>query len=217
MKWSEKAWQEILPIYNDIIQMPFITELANGTLDLEKFKYYMQQDAHYLEYFARTLAVISAKAQSVNTMLDFIRFSEGAIVVERALHDSYFKQFNVGDRVPMSPTCHHYVHYMQSTVYMQQVEVGMAAVLPCFWIYKKVGDYILEIQTKGNNPYADWINTYGGEEFGQLVEKAITLCDEAANSCTEAQRKQMIAAFVDASRLEYLFWDSAYQLEKWKK
>ena len=60
MKWSEKAWQEILPIYNDIIQMPFITELANGTLDLEKFKYYMQQDAHYLEYFARTLAVFSA-------------------------------------------------------------------------------------------------------------------------------------------------------------
>ncbi|WP_417352277.1 thiaminase II [Flavobacterium alkalisoli] len=217
MKWSEKTWQEILPVYNDITQMPFITELANGTLDIEKFKYYMQQDAHYLEYFARTLAVISAKAQNVDTMLDFIRFSEGAIVVERALHDSYFKQFNVGERVPVSPTCHHYVHYMQSMVYMQQVEVSMAAVLPCFWIYKKVGDYILQIQTKENNPYTDWINTYGGEEFGQLVEKAITLCDEAADSCTEAQRKQMTAAFVDASRLEYLFWDSAYELEKWKR
>ncbi len=78
--------------------MPFIQELAAGTLDVEKFKYYLQQDAHYLEYFARALAVISAKTRDVDTMLDFIRFSEGAIVVERALHDSYFKDYNISEQ-----------------------------------------------------------------------------------------------------------------------
>ncbi|MDV6168782.1 hypothetical protein R1T16_10120 [Flavobacterium sp. DG1-102-2] len=83
MKWSEKAWAAALPIYNEITTMPFIKELANGTLDVEKFKYYLQQDAHYLEYFARALAIIAAKTRDVDTMLDFIRFSEGAIVVER--------------------------------------------------------------------------------------------------------------------------------------
>ena len=217
MKWSDKAWQEILPVYNDITGMPFIKELANGTLDIEKFKYYMQQDAHYLEYFARTLAIISAKSLNVDTMLDFIRFSEGAVVVERALHDSYFKQFNVGERVAMSPTCNHYVHYMQSTAYMHSVEVGMAAVLPCFWIYKKVGDYILEIQSKENNPYQDWISTYAGEEFGLLVNKAIALCDEAAHNSTSAQQQLMTEAFITASRLEFAFWDSAYRMEKWNK
>src|SRR4051812_42987583 len=141
MKWSEKAWAAALPIYDDITAMPFIKELANGTLDVQKFKYYLQQDAHYLEYFARALAIISAKARDVDTMLDFIRFSEGAIVVERALHDSYFKEYAITERAPMSPSCHHYVHYLQSTIYMADSAVGMAAVLPCFWIYKKVGDY----------------------------------------------------------------------------
>lgn len=217
MKWSEKAWQEILPVYNDITSMPFIKELAAGALDIQKFKYYIQQDAHYLEYFARTLAIIGAKALDVDTMLDFIRFSEGAVVVERALHDSYFKQYNVGERVAMSPTCNHYVHFMQSTAYMHQVEIGMAAVLPCFWIYKKVGDHILEIQSKDNNQYQNWINTYAGEEFGLLVDKAIAICDNAAENCTPAQQQLMIEAFIMASRLEYAFWDSAYILEKWKK
>ncbi len=217
MKWSDKAWEQSLPIYNDILQMPFIQELAAGTLDLGKFKYYMQQDAHYLEYFARTLAIIGAKSLNVETMLDFIRFSEGAVVVERALHDSYFKQFNVGERVPMSPTCSHYVHYMQSTAYMHSVCVGMAAVLPCFWIYKKVGDYILDTQNKDNNPYQDWISTYAGEEFGLLVNKAIALCDDAAEKVTEEQQELMTQAFITASRLEYAFWDSAYKLEVWNR
>jgi thiaminase/transcriptional activator TenA len=216
MKWSEKAWAAALPIYDDITAMPFIKELANGTLDVQKFKYYLQQDAHYLEYFARALAIISAKARDVNTMLDFIRFSEGAIVVERALHDSYFKHYAITERAPMSPSCHHYVHYLQSTIYMADSAVGMAAVLPCFWIYKRVGDYILSIQGRNDNQYQNWIATYAGEEFGLLVNRAIAICDEAAANSTPEQQELMIEAFIVAGRLEYIFWDSAYRLEKWK-
>ena len=215
MKWSNAAWQEALPIYNTITAMPFIKELAAGTLDLEKFKYYMQQDAHYLEYFARTLSVIAAKVTDVNTMLDFVRFAEGAIVVERALHDGYFKQYQVEERASISPTCHHYVHFMQSMAYGADVAVAMAAVLPCFWIYKKVGDHILQHQSQGENPYADWIATYAGEEFGGIVDKAIALCDAAAAIATDAQQEAMTAAFITASRLEFAFWDSAYKLETW--
>ena len=215
MKWSNTAWHEALPVYNAITAMPFIKELATGTLDLEKFKYYMQQDAHYLEYFARTLSVIAAKVPDVNTMLDFVRFAEGAIVVERALHDGYFKQYGVADRAPISPTCHHYVHFMQSMAYGADVAVAMATVLPCFWIYKKVGDHILQHQSENENPYADWIATYAGEEFGGIVDKAIALCDAAAANATPTQQLAMTAAFVTACRLEFAFWDSAYRLEKW--
>jgi len=217
MKWSENAWAEALPVYNDIINMPFIKELADGTLDVEKFSYYLQQDAHYLEYFARALAVISAKARNVDTMLDFIRFSEGAIVVERALHDSYFKDYTITERATMSPACHHYVHYLQSSVYMADSAVGMAAVLPCFWIYKKVGDHILSIASTKNNPYSNWIATYAGEKFGLLVDKAIAICDTAAATATPEQLQLMTEAFIMASRLEYDFWDSAYRLEKWDR
>ncbi len=217
MKWSEKAWAAALPVYNDILGMPFINELAHGTLDVEKFAYYLQQDAHYLEYFARALAIISAKTRDVDTMLDFIRFSEGAIVVERALHDSYFKEYNITERVPMSPACHHYIHYLQSTAYMADAVVGMAAVLPCFWIYKKVGDHILTIADTDNNRYQSWIATYAGEEFGLLVEKAVAICDNAAVTATAEQQKLMTEAFITASRLEYTFWESAYKLEKWDR
>ncbi|WP_442590911.1 thiaminase II [Pedobacter sp. AW31-3R] len=215
MNWSDNTWEKATPIYNDIIKMPFVTHLASGTLDIEKFKFYMQQDSNYLEYFGRTLSLIAARVHDINHVLDFIRFAEGAIVVENALHESYFIEYEVKGKTSLSPTCHHYVHFMQSTAALAQVETAMAAVLPCFWIYKKVGDFILETQDPHHHPYQNWIDTYAGEEFGLLVEKAIALCDKVALECTPQQQERMTEAFITASRLEFAFWDSAWKLEKW--
>lgn len=216
MKWSDKTWEQANGIYNDIIDMPFIEQLTDGTLNLEQFKFYMEQDAIYLEYFGRTLSIIAGRVHEIDHVLDFIRFAEGAIVVENALHESYFKEFGVAGQSPISPACHHYIHFLQSTAALAQVEIAMAAVLPCFWIYKKVGDFILAHQTDNQNPYQNWIDTYAGEEFALLVEKAISICDKAADNCTVAQQNKMTEAFVAASRLEWSFWDSAWKMKRWK-
>lgn len=216
MKWTDKSWNSIEPIYQKIIEMPFIKELQNGTLPLEKFQFYMGQDSFYLENFARSLALIGARAEHIDHALDFIRFAEGAIVVEKALHDSYFQEFGLANRGNIEPTTHHYINFLKSTSALDQVEVAMAAVLPCFWIYQEVGDYIYNNQLKENNPYQKWIDTYAGEEFETLVIKAKEICDLVAENCTETQQQKMTDAFVAASRLEFMFWDSAYRLKIWE-
>ncbi len=215
MNWSKQAWQSIKPIYAAITTMPFIQELANGALDLNKFRFYMKQDALYLEHFGKTLASIGAKTDSINDALEYIKFAENAIVVERALHETYFKDFGVIDKGTIEPVCHHYIHFLKSTVAFDAVEVAMAATLPCFWIYKQVGDYIYKSHQALNNPYQEWINTYTGEEFALAVQKAITICDKAAQNSTKTTRQKMTEAFITASHMEYAFWDAAYHLKKW--
>jgi thiaminase/transcriptional activator TenA len=195
--------------------MPFINELKRGTLPVEKFQFYMQQDACYLEHFARALALIGARATHLNDALSFIRFAENAIVVENALHESYFIDFNVTAAKAAEPACHHYIHFLKSTAALDAVEVGMAAVLPCFWIYKQIGDHIYNTQQKEDNPYKKWIDTYAGEEFGEAVRLAIEICDKAAEQTTESVRSAMTEAFVAASRLEFDFWDGAYRGRRW--
>ncbi len=215
MKWTDKTWTQIEPIYQKIIKMPFIEELQRGTLPLEKFQFYMGQDSFYLENFARSLALIGARAHRVSHALDFIRFAEGAIVVEKALHDSYFKEFGLNQRGSIEPTTHHYINFLKSTSALDQVEVAMAAVLPCFWIYQEVGDSIYKNQLSEDNPYQKWIDTYAGKEFKELVIKAINICDSVAENCSPQQQERMTQAFVEASKLEFMFWDSAYQLKTW--
>jgi thiaminase (transcriptional activator TenA) len=215
MRWSEHSWQRSAFIYEAIIGMPFIQELIAGTLPAEKFQFYITQDAAYLEQFGRALALIAGRAQTVAHVLEYARFAEGAIVVENALHAGYFQQFGIEGKAAASPSCHHYTSFLLSTCALAPIEVAMAAVLPCFWIYKRVGDYIYANQSGHDNPYQTWIDTYAGEAFGALVSKAINFCDEAATAATEAQQEAMYAAYEKASRLEYMFWDSAYRLESW--
>ena len=215
MTWSEHAWATIAPIYKTIIELPFLSELQNGTLPLEKFQFYMAQDSGYLEHFGRALALIGARADLLDDALTFMRFGENAIVVEKALHASYFRDFNIVERGVLEPACHHYVHFLKSTAALDSVEVAMAAVLPCFWIYKEVGDYIYAHQRGHNNPYQRWIDTYAGEEFAASVRQAIECCNRVAAATTADMRRRMTEAFVMASRLEDQFWDGAYRLRRW--
>lgn len=217
MTWSKQTWQDILPIYDAILKMPFINELMDGSLQLEKFQFYIAQDSKYLESFGRALALIGAKAHDIDDSLTFMRFAETAIVVERDLHESYFKDFGIAEAGNIEPACHHYVHFLKSTAALNSVEVAMAAVLPCFWIYKQVGDYIYKNQKNKNNPYQKWIDTYTGEDFGIAVNNAISICDKAAASATEETRRLMTEAFITSSRLEFEFWDSAYKIKKWNE
>lgn len=217
MKWSENAWQSIDGIYEAILQMPFIIELSDGSLPIHKFQFYMLQDSYYLENFGRALALIGAKAHPIDTTLAYIRFAENALVVENALHESYFEDFGVSDKGIMQPVCHHYTHFLRSTAAFEPYEVAMAATLPCFWIYKNVGDHIIANHRSSRNPFEKWIATYGGADFAEAVTHAIDLCDKTAQSTTPAIRKKMTEAFITASRLEYLFWDAAYKMKKWNQ
>lgn len=217
MKWSEQTWKKIDDTYKAILDMPFVQELANGTLSKDKFQFYMAQDSMYLEHFGRALALIASKSHDIGDALAYIRFAEGAIVVENALHESFFEEFGVSDKGTIQPACHHYTHFLKSTAAMEPVEVAMAATLPCFWIYKKVGDHIHKKQQTNNNPYQRWIDTYGGEAFAQSVQRAIMICDLAAERTTPGMRERMTKAFVHASLLEYDFWDAAHKLRVWEQ
>ncbi|QQQ29171.1 hydroxyethylthiazole kinase [Chryseobacterium indoltheticum] len=151
----------------------------------------------------------------VSQTLKYLKYAETAIVVENILHESYFKDFGLNEKGEIQPACHHYIHFLKSTAALDSVEIAMASVLPCFWIYKKVGDHIYNHLQSENNPYQRWIDTYGGEEFADAVEQAINLCDEVASEATAAVREKMTEAFITSSRMEYHFWEAAYDLKKW--
>lgn len=218
MKWTNHAWRHIQPLYSDILAMPFIHELKNGTLPLDKFQFYMQQDARYLEHYGRVLAYLGSKTPDNDQALDFFDFGKNALIVERALHESYFTQFGiheVSDAADLEPVCHHYVHFLKSTAAFDPLEVAMAAVLPCFVIYKEVGDYIIATQTNRANPYKNWIDTYSGPEFAIGVQKAENYVNTMAENTTEAIRAQMLDAYVKASQMEFKFWEAAYNKTAW--
>ncbi|MEH0007819.1 MAG: TenA family protein [Flavobacteriales bacterium] len=216
MNWSEKAWEAIAPIYEKILVHPFIEELKAGSLAEEKFKCYVQQDSLYLADFAKVLAAIASKLDKSEHRQTYLGFALETISVENALHETFFQKRNINPLVEQSPWCLSYTSFLRAQLVDQPVEIAMAAVLPCFWIYKKVGDYIVQTQTPIENKYRDWIDTYGGAAFALSVGKAIRITDEIAADCSMRRQRQMIDAFITAAKMEWLFWAGAYQQAEWK-
>jgi len=216
--FSRAAWARNVKAYEAIRTMPFNAELAAGTLSEARFKHYITQDAHYLIGFGRALTLAAAKAPDPDRIVQFAKSAEGAIVVERALHGSFFASYGITPevfaRTPLSPACHHYVSYLLAVAYGEPYEVLLGALLPCFWIYAEVGRDI-HGRAAPDNPYQAWIDTYAGEDFHAAVRAAIGATDAAAAGASSRLRERMHAAFTRATQLEWIFWDSAYRLETW--
>lgn len=215
MKWSELAWAAAATVYSKILEHPFVTSLADGSLSRECFSYYIAQDAVYLKNYSAVLADIASRLSSKDHVEAFLRFAADGIAVEHCLHESFMTDYKI-EEMPASPTCMLYTSILKSQSYMP-VEVEAASVLPCFWIYQSVGRAIIDKNDKGTrNPYFRWIETYSDKSFEKATRKAIDICDALAESASYTVRKQMTDVFVLCSKMEWLFWDSAWRLEKWK-
>jgi len=213
MKWSEEVRQLADSVYRSILELPFVRELADGRLARERFLFYLRQDAIYIENYSRVLAHIASRLPRREQTEDFLRFAADGIAVEKALHASYLGE-SAGDGTRPTPTCLLYTSY-EAALATAPVEVEAAAILPCFWVYKCVGEAILAAAKPGN-PYFHWIETYGDETFAESNRRAIAICDELAAGAAPDVRRRMTEAFLTATRMEWMFWNSAYRLEKWE-
>lgn len=213
-QWYDEVRTKSEPIFQEIIHHGFIKDLMTGTLDRDIFGFYVNQDTLYLSEYKKVLANVGVKCYETDETQFYLASATGIIEVEKDLHKLFLDEAYLNP-IP-SPTCELYNSYMARIVNNYSVEIGLAAVLPCFSIYKEVGDYILAHQTnKNDNPYQTWIDTYAGEEFAVAVEQAIAITNKYAQTASKENLALMEEVFLKTSQLEYLFWDSAYKQEKW--
>ena len=67
-KISESLREDADSIWREIFNLPFVMELYEGTLPVEKFKFYVLQDYNYLINNMKNLSILSSRAESVEAM-----------------------------------------------------------------------------------------------------------------------------------------------------
>lgn len=214
MSWYDEVRAKTEPVFQEIVKHGFIKDLMAGTLSKDVFGFYVNQDTLYLAEYTKILSQVGIKCHEAEETQFFLESATGIIEVEKALHEIFLDKKYLNPEA--SPTCELYSSYMARIVNNYSVEVGLAAVLPCFSIYKEVGDYVLENQSnKDDNVYQAWIDTYAGEAFATSVAKAIEITNKYAQTASVENLQLMEEVFIKTSKLEWMFWDSAYQEEKW--
>ena len=214
--FPQQLWDSAEATYRLILEHPFLRGLTDGTLPRDAFRHFVVQDSHYLRDYARALAVCAAKAPTEEDVRAFADDAVGALAAEQGMHAGFMAELG-GDRPgdgEVLPTTRAYTSYLLATVYGGSFAEALAAVLPCYWIYARVGAALLEASSP-DPLYARWIASYADEGFQSTVRRVLELTDRIGAELSPAERARAVRHFATTARYEWMFWDAAWRGEGW--
>ena len=220
MKFTDRLHEKTLPIWRQNHAHPFVQGIGDGTLDPDKFRFYMVQDYLYLMDYAKVFAIGAVKASDLQTMGRFASLLDGTLNTEMELHRNYAKRFGISEEelesAQPSPIVLAYTHYMLHVCQNGTVAEVVAALLPCAWSYWEIGKELNAIPGAADHPlYGEWIRMYASEEFGELASWCIELMDQYAEGKPEHELERLEEIFLNTTRFEYMFWDMANSKQMW--
>lgn len=206
------ATAELFRAYN---QHPFVLGIQNGTLDREKFRYYLIQDCLYPEDYAKTFALGVAKAKSLETANLFAKYIP-VMNGELDVHQGYLARLGVTqaeiDAAPRALDNLSYTSYMLRVAYEEGEAEILAAILSCAYSYEVIARTMVE-----NNPaaledafYGDWIRGYLSESYHADNRTLFETLRRLTVSYSPQQMQHLTDIFVACSRYELAFWEMAW-------
>jgi thiaminase/transcriptional activator TenA len=220
---TDRLRGECAAIWSALHAHPFITELAEGTLPLDTFRFFLEQDNFYLEEYARCLAMGAAKSHDERELRyftrDLVQVIDAELPSNRALLERVIElgAEDRGGSVEMAPATVAYTSFLQALSLRGGPLEIMAALLPCAWSYVEIATALKE-RTDATHPvFGDWIAYFSRPEVVEMVEGMRRDFDVVVveHPMNEAREREISRIFATSSRLERMFWEMAYALEQW--
>ncbi|BAY63350.1 transcriptional activator, TenA family protein [Calothrix brevissima NIES-22] len=207
MTLSLELWTVNQDLVLACLEHPFVQGIADGSLESEKFAYYVGQDAFFLEAFARAYSVAAAKAPDWQGFTTFHALADG-VLQELKLHESYAAQWGVNlQAVEPGAATRRYTDFLLATAWGGDVGLTAAAMSPCMRLYAFLGEQ-LAINGIPNHAYTNWIQTYSSAEFQPLAQQLETLVDNYAIATPLVQSTYRYAMFCERD-----FFQAAWTLQ----
>jgi thiaminase/transcriptional activator TenA len=196
----------------------FVEQIAAGTLPEASFRHYLIQDYLFLKQYTRAYALAVYKGETLADMRDAAGAVDALLNTEMGLHVQYCERWGIDEQqmlaTPEDPANITYTRYVLDTGMAGDLLDLLVALAPCSCGYGEIGARLLNADDTvlDGNPYRDWIEMYGGEEFQEVSRAAVRQIDAVAqrrmgSDPTQSPRwTQLCEIFTKASSLEADFW-----------
>jgi len=214
---SDRLHEAAAPVWEKCLGHPFVTGIGEGTLEVEKFKYFMLQDYLYLFDYAKVFALGVVKARDPQLMRTFAKNVDAVLGGEMNIHRAYMKRLGITEEqvFAVRPSLDNlsYTNYMLSVASAGTPVEIVASILACSWSYAEIGQALAKIPGAPEHPfYGEWIQGYAGEEYAATNDALIRLMNDLAKDASEEQLKYLTEIFVNCSRYELGFWDMSWEM-----
>ena len=218
MKLTDTLYIEIEDLWNSYLEHPFVSGIADGSLDINKFRFYMIQDYRYLLEYAKLFALGVVKADKEEIMRKFSLMVKETLDGEMEIHKKYMARLGItAEEVEITKTSRKnqsYTSYMLDVAFRGDVLDILVAVLSCAWSYQFIGEHHINVKGAINNEsFGEWIEGYSSAEYVNNTNEIIDLVNELGENISQEKANYLKEIFVNCSKYEYDFWDMSFNEE----
>jgi thiaminase/transcriptional activator TenA len=194
---------------NTIYNHKFNQQLFDGTLSPEAFGKYLHDDYIYLHHYTGILGQLSNRAQNINNNLSqhLNSLAHNIVINEKEMQNHYSKYFTNTPESKPGKAISEYLDFLREHAMTSDLPVALCSILPCFWIYAKLGSITLKPDQLDLNPYKGWIETYSDKKFVEATKILAETINQLGIKANEETQKQMTVVFNKAVKFELEFFD----------
>ncbi|KAG0668233.1 hypothetical protein C6P45_004886 [Maudiozyma exigua] len=152
--------------WDSYVNHDFVRQIADGTLDLNKFKFFIEQDYSYLVDYGRVHCIAGSKSPKLEDMEEELVIV-GRIRNEMRQHEKRLKEiFGVSDdsyfeQIERGPALNNYSRYFNDIAKRGTWQELVAALTPCMMGYGAAAmKYKENVSAEKGGLYDEWIDIY---------------------------------------------------------
>lgn len=219
MTLTDELYESVKDIWSGYHEHPFVKGIGDGSLPIEKFRFYMLQDYLYLYDYAKVFALGVVKSTEPSMIRRFSYFVEDTLGGEMDIHSGYMERLGITDeevaRASKSLANASYTSYMLEVGFRGNELDILVAILSCAWSYAEIGRKMAEKHPEAvNHPfYGEWVRCYTSKEYNDMNDEILYLVNTLGDGISRRRVEELKEVFVNCSRYEGMFWDMAWNME----
>jgi len=193
---------------------PFVQELGNGALPLNKFQYYLKQDYVFLINYCKVLALAASKSSSENMMKRWVSLLNETLNSEMDLHRNFCSDFGISisnlEKTIADTSTKNYCDFLIENANQNSEKFIAVSLLPCQWGYQEIAQSFVKNKFETESFHKIWIDSYSSQEYQDVTNWLINHVDEIGKNSTSEEVEKYKQLFRSGIEYEIGFWDSAW-------
>jgi thiaminase/transcriptional activator TenA len=214
MKPTDKLRLSVQQDWDAATDHQFCKELANGSLPIEKMRWYLVQDYKFIDQFVRLLASAIANAPTLADSVPAAQFLGLVTSTENTYFLRSFSALEIPEteqNAPAAPETVAFQNLMHDVRASGRYEQMLAVLVVAEWSYLSWANRYKDYDAELPFWFSEWIDLHTGAGFEGVVSYLRDQLNNVWPHLTEEQKALATSKFQEAVECEKAFFDAAYQ------
>lgn len=209
---------KVKPHWESYINHEFVKKIANGSLNHNKFRFFIEQDFAYLVDYGRVHCIAASKAPTIEDMEKELAIV-GNIKTEMEHHkEKLINSFGIKDEeyfnnIKRGSALKNYSRYFADVAKRGNWAELVTSLTPCLMGYGQALVQVKDLITTADPLYKNWLDVYSSKMYVDAMDDGKVIMNHIAATYPPEDIDILVTIYGQVCELETKFWDAALQFE----